>query len=386
VPIAELVTIGREILDGRVVDTNAVKMAQALRTIGLIPRYGQRVDDQIDRVVEAFQIADGRSDLILVTGGLGPTSDDLTAAAFGKFLGEKLEFREDALKQIAEYLKRVGREVTPQILAAQRKQAMLPPSCFVLPNLEGTAPGFALERSGKGWYFMPGVPREMLRMLTAEVVPRLPARTGYQALTWVTQFTAESQLQARLTPLEAKLPPDVEITYQTSFPENHIGLCGEGITEELCAEMDRLLGADAWCRRVPIQDLKSIDEVVTERLAFRSARVRILEEGTGGLLASRFHATVKGADIFAGGVVLPVPLVGTALPAWSETETGISSVWIRLEPNPQGATVHLGFSGLGMEPVTEKFVITVRFDATRMRIYAVHRAFDFVRRSVELIN
>src|SRR6185437_5059412 len=99
-PVVEILTNGREILDGRIIDTNSVWIAERLKELGLVPRYAQRVDDDLERMVEAYRIAAGRSQVILVTGGLGPTADDLTAEAFGKFLGEKLEINSEALRQV----------------------------------------------------------------------------------------------------------------------------------------------------------------------------------------------------------------------------------------------------------------------------------------------
>src|SRR5690242_12626693 len=117
-PLVEILTVGREILDGRVVDTNAVFIAETLKARGLVPRFGQRVDDDIERVVEAFQIAGRRADVILVTGGLGPTSDDLTVEAFARYLGVELELNEEALDEVKAYLQKIERPYAE----SQRKQ------------------------------------------------------------------------------------------------------------------------------------------------------------------------------------------------------------------------------------------------------------------------
>ena len=143
----EILTIGREILDGRVIDTNAVKIAEELRAIGLVARFAQKVDDDLDRIIGAFRVSAERARIVLVTGGLGPTSDDLTAQAFAKFMGEPLRFDEAAHAKIAEYFKRAGREM----LEVQKKQAYVPQSCFTLDNDWGTAPGFGFATSELEW-------------------------------------------------------------------------------------------------------------------------------------------------------------------------------------------------------------------------------------------
>ena len=144
--VVEILAIGREILDGRVVDTNSVWLAQQLKGRGLIPRYAQKVDDEIDRVVEAFAIARKRSGIVLVTGGLGPTDDDLTAQAFSKFIGEPLELNALAFSQVEAWFKKMQRP----LLDVQKKQAYFPPSCQILENSVGTAPGFSKKFDNGG--------------------------------------------------------------------------------------------------------------------------------------------------------------------------------------------------------------------------------------------
>jgi nicotinamide-nucleotide amidase len=290
--IVEILAIGREILDGRVIDTNSVWLAEKLKERGLIPRYGQRVDDDFDRVIEAFEIAKKRSGIILVTGGLGPTADDLTAEAFGRFLGERLELNPTALAQVEGWFKKMNRP----ILDVQKKQAYFPKSCGILENFEGTAPGFSKHfEDGQAWYFMPGVPKEMRRMVEAHVLAKLPIVEGYQTSSWATQFTSEGELQKRLSPVHESVKSfdGFEITYRTRFPENHIGLHGICLTEERksaykkqAEEIERLLGDDVFSGGVGIE-LRPLEVEVMDLLKKSQAIVATVESCTGGLVASR---------------------------------------------------------------------------------------------------
>jgi nicotinamide-nucleotide amidase len=289
-PKVEILTIGREILDGRVIDTNSVWLGEQLKEIGLVPRYAQRVDDQIDRVVEAYKIAEARSDIVLVTGGLGPTADDLTAEAFGKFLGEPLELNPEALQQVEAIFAKLGRKMIEQ----QRKQAYFPRSCAILENSEGTAPGFSLKRaSNQAWYFMPGVPKEMKAMFTARILPELPKISGYRSSTWATQFTSEGELQRQLAPVHAALLPTFEMTYRTRFPENHVGLHGICVDdaakqtyERLAREIDTILGNTVFSGGLN-RDIRSLEAVVVDLLVQKRRTLGTVESCTGGLIASR---------------------------------------------------------------------------------------------------
>lgn len=304
-PLVEVLTIGREILDGRVVDTNAVAIAEILRPLGLVPRFAQKVDDDPERIVEAFHIAARRADIVLVTGGLGPTSDDLTAEAFARFLNEATVVHPEALAQIEAWFSQHQRPFTE----VQRKQARLPPSCFVLRNLQGTAPGFGLARPGphgraQQWFFMPGVPREMKAMLREQVLPSLPRSLAYRTHTWATHFTSEGELQNRLAPVEKKLPAGFELGYRTRFPENHIGLYGdcddatrEQSFRQLCSEVSHLLGRDVFSS-APGTTVKSLESEVVASLEKQNLQVATVESCTGGLVASRLTDVAGASRVF----------------------------------------------------------------------------------------
>lgn len=296
----EIITIGREILDGRVIDTNSVFLAQTLKSRGLVVRWAQRVDDEIARIVEAFKIAATRSDFVLVTGGLGPTGDDLTAEAAAEFLGEDLSLHAPALEQISQYFARIGREM----LDVQKKQALLPRSAKILSNPVGTAPGFSIEKNGCRFFFMPGVPKEMKPMFSTLVLPQLPPNADYTGYQWATQFTSEGELQKRLSSVHKKLPKGFEITYRTRFPENHIGLFANTVTAEeknqfsqLQNEMSQLLGRDVFSSGA---ELKSLEECVIDILVRKNIFVVTVESCTGGLVYNRLTNVSGSSQVVAG--------------------------------------------------------------------------------------
>lgn len=299
----EILTIGREILDGRVIDTNSVFLGESLTSRGLVPRHAQRVDDDLPRMVDAFRLAATRSQIILVTGGLGPTSDDLSAQAFAQFLDEDVELNTDALKAVEAFFKRIDRVMIP----AQRKQAMLPPSCFILPNPEGSAPGFGLERDGRQWFFMPGIPREMKRMFSEQILPRLQTDPSYQSYSWATHFTSEGELQQRLSKISQRLPRHFELTYRTRFPENHIGLHAackdEGERIHFAALLDEIsstLGKDSFSSGT---QLRSLEEILIDELRSQKVAVATVESCTGGLVANRITDVAGSSEVFLSGQV-----------------------------------------------------------------------------------
>ncbi|MBI3542323.1 MAG: nicotinamide-nucleotide amidohydrolase family protein [Deltaproteobacteria bacterium] len=218
---------------------------------------------------------------------------------------------EAALAKIAEYFKRAGREM----LEVQKKQAFLPRSCGPLDNPVGTAPGFAHEpasEAGACWYFMPGVPHEMARMLREQVVPRLKKRLPLpktRALTWSTQFTAEGALQEKLTAIEKRLPAGFEVTYRTRFPENHIGLYATGARlddaefERVAADITAALGADVFTTARDDAKLASLEETVVAKLREKRLVLSTVESCTGGLVANRLTDVAGSSDVFWGAHV-----------------------------------------------------------------------------------
>jgi nicotinamide-nucleotide amidase len=299
-PHIEILTIGREILDGRVVDTNSVFIAEMLRSRGLVPRFGSRVDDDRKRLAESFAIAASRADIVICTGGLGPTSDDLTLEVFAEFLGVPWIENKDALQNLSDRLEKLGRPVTE----TQAKQARFPQGAKVLKNDWGTAPGCFLSQGTRVWIFLPGVPREMKPMFEREVLPLLPMVPNYQVKTWATHFIAEASLQDLLRPIEHQLPSSMEITYRTRFPENHIGLTGpagsefEQISKSISTAIGNSVFSTSNTPHPPSLESRVIVLATEKKILLTTA-----ESCTGGLVASRLTDVSGSSAVFWNGTV-----------------------------------------------------------------------------------
>ena len=171
---AEIITVGTELLLGDIVNTNSQFLSRELAAYGIGMLYQSTVGDNIDRLGEVLRLAMGRSDLVLLTGGLGPTQDDLTRETVADVLGLPLVPDEESLRRIEEYFRNTGREMTEN----NKKQAMLPEGCIVFPNDHGTAPGCAVERYGQSILLLPGPPRELIPMFNDYVAPYLSRFSG----------------------------------------------------------------------------------------------------------------------------------------------------------------------------------------------------------------
>ncbi|MGN0995792.1 MAG: molybdopterin-binding protein, partial [Candidatus Ventricola sp.] len=172
--IAEIVAIGTELLMGQIVNTDAQVLSRRLQSLGVSVYHHQAVGDNPQRMREAIALALSRSDLVITTGGLGPTQDDLSKEVAAELLGLPMEFDEPSWQEIQAYFARMGRPC-PQ---NNRRQAMFARGSVILPNRCGTAPGCMVSHGGKLVVQLPGPPREMADMFEREVYPRLAARTG----------------------------------------------------------------------------------------------------------------------------------------------------------------------------------------------------------------
>lgn len=304
---AEIITIGDELLIGQVVDTNSAWMGRTLNEAGI--RVGRivSVGDEAAEMAAAFDEAFARADLVLVTGGLGPTRDDRTKHVLAKYFGTTL-VRDEATY---EFLERMIRERGMRFNELNRAQADVPAGCTVLPNRHGTAPGMWLERGGKVLVSMPGVPFEMKALVTDEVLPRVKAHFRLGAVvhrTAITYGIPESELALRVAPWEEALPPALRLAYLPAPGGIRLRLSAYGGAEEgeaLAAEVDRRFAALAAL--IPDHFLgfetASLEASVAARLAERGESLSIAESCTGGALAARFTALAGASSYLTGGVV-----------------------------------------------------------------------------------
>ena len=324
--IAEIITIGDELLRGEIVDSNKARIAQRLLLLDIECRHQVSVlDDPVD-MRDAFLRAAGRSDIVLVSGGLGPTRDDLTTEVLAETFGRELVLDEASLETIRVFFERVGREMAE----VNRKQAFFPRGADVLPNPIGTAPGFSVREEGALFFAMPGVPRELDKMMDEQVLPRLersldgsassppPSRPGdaadasqagggrrvVRAALLRTFGMGESTLEAELSDLARD--EAVELGFRTSFPDNFLRPFARARSAEEADERIAGLVAAIRQRLGPLvygEGDDTMESVVGTMLAERGATLATAESCTGGLIAELLTDVPGSSVYFRGGVV-----------------------------------------------------------------------------------
>lgn len=303
---AEILTIGDELLRGEIVDTNTAFLAERLLRIDVETRFHTTVLDDRTDIREAFLRATTRSDIVLVSGGLGPTRDDLTIEVLAATFGRKLVLHEPSLVALRAFFARFGREMT----ANNEKQAWFPEGAEVLENPIGTAPGCLLETAPGGAlvFCMPGVPRELYQMMDEQVLPRITARrrvTAYARGALLRTFgIGESALDERLR--DVALPPGVELGFRTQFPDNHVRPVARAATPE---EADAKLGAALAALRERLGSLvygegeDALEVVLGRLLAEHGRTLATAESCTGGMIAELLTAVPGSSAYLRGGVV-----------------------------------------------------------------------------------
>ncbi len=299
----EFITTGNEILSGLTVDTNFSWAADKFSTSGIIPSYHVSVLDDKEDITAAFKEASGRSSFIIVTGGLGPTDDDLTAETAAEFFGVPLAFDESSYSELEEKLKNRGRK----ILDVHKKQTMFPAGSEIIKNGTGTSNGFKFTVSDCSFYFLPGVPGEFKAMIESFVLPDILkcSETGSHVIQKVikTIGLGESEVAVKLKDLKIE---DADFSYRIKYPEIHLklvarsssGVEAENIINRHTKEISNLLGNSIFTEAD-----KSIEEVVAELLIENNLTVSTAESCTGGLLGNLLTDIPGSSDYYSGGVV-----------------------------------------------------------------------------------
>lgn len=303
--LAELLSIGDELLFGQIVDTNAQWLSVALDQVGIRVIRKTTIGDREEEILAAVAQAEGRADIILMTGGLGPTSDDLTKPCLAKYFNCELKIHEEALAEVREFFESRGRELTE----VNRQQAALPVCCTKITNVIGTAPGMWFEKNGKVFVSMPGVPHEMKKMMTDIIIPKL--LTIYKMPVIMHQVIrtvgiGESVLAGKLIPFEESLPPHIKIAYLPSLGEVKIRLTGMGDSQEkLKTELKQLTKdvqeiADKYIYGYGDELL---EEVIGKILRSRKLTLSIAESCTGGYLSHLITSIPGSSDYFLGSMI-----------------------------------------------------------------------------------
>jgi len=301
---AEILTIGDELLRGEIVDTNKAFLADRLLGLDIETHFQTSVRDEPPEMIDAFRRAASRSEIALVSGGLGPTRDDLTAAALAEAFGLELVLDETALETIRSFFRSRGREMTENNI----DQARFPEGAEILPNPLGTAPGFAITQGATHFYCMPGVPNELARMMDEQVLPRIEAIRGegiaVRSRLLRTFGIGESALDDALKDIAAS--GNLSLGFRTSFPDNYLRPVARAASaEQANAALDRI--CDAIRQRLgPVvygEEDQTLDSVVGQLLVERGMTIAVAESCTGGLIASRITGNPGSSAYFAGGVV-----------------------------------------------------------------------------------
>ena len=299
---AEIISVGTELLLGQIVDTNAAYLAQRLAEIGIDVYFKQTVGDNSPRVEEAVRLAISRADVILITGGLGPTEDDLTVAAVAAALGLDLVRDEAVVDHIRRFFETRGR--TP--LGNVYKQALIPRGARAIPNERGTAPGIHLEDRDRMFFLMPGVPYEMKGMMEHYVLPALRHRMGSTVIrSRVLRITGEgeSAVEERIKDLLQQTEPT--IAPYAKLGEVHLRLTAKGPPEQVDAALAR---GEAQLRErlgdlIYGVDDQTLEDVVAKVLTTRHLTLGVAESCTGGMISSRLTNIPGSSAYFLEGVV-----------------------------------------------------------------------------------
>ena len=303
----EILCTGDEILTGKTVNTNYSHMAQRLEEVGLSVLWGTTVGDDRESLLAAFRQASERADAVIVNGGLGPTVDDLSQEVAGQAAGVDLVLNEGWLTHMQEYYSRRNREM-PEV---NRKQAMLPHGAEVIDNPIGTACGFAVDIGSARFYFTPGVPRELRKMLDEQLLPRLLKASGLQGVTLMKRFHSfgigESRADELLRDVETLAPNGrIKLGFQSHYPQLETKLVarGENVAELEC-EMSPVI--EEVRRRygnfIVAEDADTIENVILSELKKKSGSVAFAEMFTSGNIAARIAPHDDVGASFIRGVV-----------------------------------------------------------------------------------
>ena len=305
----EVICTGDEVLTGKIVNSNFAYITQKLEDYGLSARRGVTVGDDRGELERAFRQAGERADVVIVNGGLGPTVDDLSQEIAAAVAGVGLVLSEEWLERMEAFFRRVGRTMPPN----NRKQAMLPAGAELIDNPIGTACGFGVNIGKAVFYFTPGVPRELMRMLEEQLLPRILERAGSKAVIVLKRFHSyglgESHVDQLLGDIESMVPDGtLKLGFRAHYPQLETKLTVRAADMDeaqrklapVIAEVERRIGNFILAR-----DNETHEGVIQANMLQHHATLALVEDFTGGQLAARL-ATVPGMEsYFLRGLVTP---------------------------------------------------------------------------------
>ncbi len=303
--LAELLTIGDELLYGQIVDTNSQWMSVELDKIGVKVIRKTTVGDVEEEILTAFAEAEKRADVILITGGLGPTSDDLTKPVLAKYFNCELKMNEEALAEVTEFFKSRGRELTE----LNKMQAALPAACEKITNPVGTAPGMWFDKEDKVFMSMPGVPHEMKKMMTEQVLPRLAKKYQLPVIHHKLIRTigiGESFLAEKIADFEKSLPDHIKLAYLPSLGEVKLRLtCFGDSLPQLQSEANALTEKlqEHIGQFIYGYGEEPIEVVIGKILREKQLTLSIAESCTGGYLSHLITSVPGSSEYFLGSMI-----------------------------------------------------------------------------------
>ena len=298
----EIITIGDEILIGQIIDTNSAWMAAELTKSGFEVTSIQSVGDSAQTIIDAIELAFSRADVLLLTGGIGPTNDDITKSTLCRYFNTKLIFSDEVLENIEKIF--IHRSIAMNDLT--RNQALVPEECTIIQNKAGTAPILWFERGGKVLVSMPGVPFEMKTAMAGDIIPRLQSQFSLEDYLRQSALIAgitESGLAIRLAGFEKELPNGISLAYLPSFGMIKLRLFTRNTDDPV------LFQQQAEKLKALISDLlvseteKSLEELLGEKLQAGKLTVSTAESCTGGLIAHKITSVAGASTYFRGSIV-----------------------------------------------------------------------------------
>lgn len=302
---AEIITIGDEILIGQIVDTNSAWLGQKLNEIGISIKQISSISDDRNDILSTLRAAVNRADLVIITGGLGPTKDDITKKTLADYFEVGFKRDEGTLEQVKTLFERFKAPLLPVNIA----QADVPENCLVLPNKNGTAPGMWFQEEDKLIISLPGVPFEMKYLMEEEVIPRIKQQFKLPHIVHHTMLTAgigESFLAEKISAIEDMLPKHIKLAYLPKLGQVRLRLSAYGTDKTALENEVNLIAGEIKKLIAPylISDTDTpIEKVILDFMEMRNLKLAIAESCTGGYLAHQITQHPGCSSVFAGSAV-----------------------------------------------------------------------------------
>lgn len=412
--LAEIITIGDEILIGQVIDTNSAFIGKELNKIGISVYQITSIQDERIHMLNAFKEASERVDVVIITGGLGPTKDDITKHTLCEFFNDELIENKQVLAHVEElFAKYISN--TP-ISDINRMQALVPSKAEVLHNANGTAPGMLMRKGEVTFVSLPGVPFEMKHLLKSSVIPKLVnyyKRPHIMHRTIVTYGMGESAIAKRIEAWENALPSNIKLAYLPSLGKVRLRLSGKSVDyDELVTAMN--LQSERLFPLIEdivygLEDDQSLEEIVAKLLIDKNLTLSTAESFTGGMIAEKLTSLPGASGYFKGSVVsyateakinvlkVPAELVDKHSVVSAEVATAMAKGVKKLMktdfaiattgnagPTKGDSNAEVGTVFIAVEGPTSQFVQEFQMGSTRERVVekSVNKAFELLQKEI----